>query len=71
MKLWTDIDDDPDGWLEVEIEVRGPRVLAEKLAEGEPLEFVEPEPACECSKCKKIRKRVRVKLRRARRAAGR
>lgn len=30
---WTDLDGDPDGWVEIEVEVTGPRTVAELLAE--------------------------------------
>lgn len=63
---WTDIHDDPGGFVEVEIEVKGPRVVAEMLAEAYTLSDEEEralEPAakeaCKCDKCRKIAERVR------------
>lgn len=64
---WTDLEDDPDGFIEVEIELSGPRVVAELLEEtgAKSLEealFVERvEAPCFCEKCRHIRERVRRK----------
>ena len=64
MRRWTDIHDDPDGWVVVEIEVTGPRVLAELLAatgcstEADARLVEASERPCMCAKCKKIRQRV-------------
>ena len=73
MRRWTDIHDDPEGFVEIEIEVTGPRVLAELLQETGQKNEADARRAemndrpCRCQKCKKIRARVAAKARRSHR----
>lgn len=68
-RRWTDLDEDPEGFIEIDIVVTGPRVVAEMLDEmraataSAPKAFdddpsAKVEDPCRCDKCRVIRARV-------------